>query len=462
VPDRVWICASRRADRLTAAADRVVRTGTKTMRRRAKPTKRGTWGSPYDCRDRHAVVFRPGCVARCLTYWTEKPYLWTARCPPAPCPGERELLRFRTRRRELLLTGVFVAGLLVASEPANAQPVQPSDDLAARVERLLASNDPTEVAWGAYTAAQYRVLSAVPLLTNALGQDFGGNSDVRHAAELAILDALVQLDASVPAETLRGSLSRWPVPTLILLNNATGDRDALLLQRLNATSGFEWQAIANFLLRSRPSGFAASLLRDLRLRINVYVTDEPQRGFGGAEGPNSESPTYVIAVRSGYPPTAEYQFSVARPGATILSIGPKTVYYTRHVRTSAPISSVTGWASSKPSDLDRIEYLNALVRQRVEMPPLAATKSVTVVWIDSESFRQQVLRHRTTVQELYRLAVSALISDGLLTKDESQRLTPNISIEIRDVRANKSESLPKIEGGGVAVRHRAGVGQKNS
>ena len=109
---------------------------------------------------------------------------------------------------------------------------------------------------------QYQVTSAVPLLIAALRRDLSADADTRGGTELAILEALVQLRARMPADVLRSSLGRWPLPTLILLDNATGDRDAIILQRLSVTTGFEWQAVGNLLLRSKPPGLAD---RDVKL-----------------------------------------------------------------------------------------------------------------------------------------------------------------------------------------------------
>ena len=181
------------------------------------------------------------------------------------------------------------------------------------------------MAWGAFFASQYRVIPAIPLLTDDLRRGFDSGSNEQRATELAILDALVQLGAHLQADALGASLNRWPIPTLILLSNASGDRDALLLERLSVTGGFEWKGIANLLLKSRPPGFAVRLLENLRLTLEVHVTDDPTRGIGSGLGGGVESgPNYELGV-PGFPPIAHYSFVPARPGATIFSTGPDTV-----------------------------------------------------------------------------------------------------------------------------------------
>jgi hypothetical protein len=258
----------------------------------------------------------------------------------------------------------------------------------------------------------------------------------------------------MPADVLRSSLGQWPIPTLILLDNATGDRDAILLQRLSVTTGFEWQAVGNLLLRSKPPGLAYQLLEGLQLQLTVYVTDQPNVGFGSGLGSSSEGCMVAIAA-PGFPPLAEYQFATAGPGATILSIGPETVYYVRRTQTPPIIPCQNGGRAEKPRDDDRVKYLNALVRAQVETVPLRQSTSVTVLWSNSDMFRQEVSRNRKTVVDQYQNVISVLVSTKRLTEDESRVLTPKITITVDDRRKNKSEPLPVLEErgrGAVSIR----------
>jgi hypothetical protein len=293
------------------------------------------------------------------------------------------------------------------------------------------------------------------LLIAALRRDLSADADTRSGTELVILDALVQLGAQVPVEGLRSSLGRWPIPTLILLDKATGDRDALLLRRLSVTAGFEWQAVGNLLMRSKPPGLAYQLLEGLQLQLTVYVTDQPNVGFGGGPGRSSEGCMVAIAA-PGFPPLAEYQFSTAGPAATILSIGPETVYYVRRTRTPPTIPCRSGGRAEKPRDDDRVKYLNALVRAQVETVPLRQSTSVTVLWSNSDMFRQEVSRHRKAAADQYHNVISVLVSTKRLTEDESRALTPHITITVDDRRKDKSEPLPVLEdrGAGPMRNHR--------
>jgi len=349
--------------------------------------------------------------------------------------------------RERTVTASLLAGMLLltcGAARSSAQPPQTFREATAAVNRLLQSSDVKDVAWGAFTSSQYHVVSAVPLLTAALGRELGANGDAGRAAELAILDALVQLDAHVPADALRPSLARWPIPTLILLANASGDRDALLLERFSATSDFEWRAIANLLLKSQPPGFAFRLLEGLRLSLTVYVTDDANRGFGSGLGAGAGCGNYALRV-PGFPPLAQYQFVVAGPGATILSSGPQTAYYARRMGGPGAMPPPAGSTVAKPSDADRVQYLNALVGTRAETATLRDRSSITVVWTNPQAFRQAISVQRQRVEDLYQDVVLFLVTSNRLTEDESRTLHPNITIAIEDRRGNNTESLPAVE-----------------
>jgi len=331
-----------------------------------------------------------------------------------------------------------------AVAPLNAQALPTVTDATAAANRLLQSSDPKEIAWGAFTAEQYHLSSAVPLLVGALARSHSADADPRGIAEFAVLDALVQLHSQVPADVLRGSLDRFPIPALILLDHATGDRDALLLPRLDVTTGFEWEAIANLLLRSKPPGFAMRLLDGLRLQLSVYVTDQAGTVLGSGFGGGTETDCMVASTAPGLPPMADYTFAAAGAGATILSIGPQTVYYVRHTFAVPIIPCSHVRRAQRPADDDRVTYVNALVKANYDAVPLRQLTSATVLWSTPDRFREELARHRQDVADQYRRIVSLLVSARCLTEDETRTLTPTISVTVVDERKNKSEPLPLL------------------
>src|SRR5262245_33521720 len=142
------------------------------------------------------------------------------------------------------------------------------------ISRRLRANDPKSVAWGGYLAGEHRVREAMPHLIATLesprlrqaGREWKG-------ARFAVLDALILLDAQPPADLLVRYYKEHREQVLILLSEPRAGRDDILLKSLKTESGILWYAIAGLLLETKASGFAAALIEDLRLRIDVSVVD---------------------------------------------------------------------------------------------------------------------------------------------------------------------------------------------
>ena len=309
-----------------------------------------------------------------------------------------------------------------------------------QVQALLQSFEEKDVAWGAFYAGQFKLRSTIPLLLDRLASVATNASS---PAELAILDALIQLDASVPAETLRLSFDSLPVQVLILLAHASEGRDDMLLSLLETTTGDRWAAAANLLLATRSPGLARQLLSDLQLKLMVTVIDEsgPVSGTGLGGGTTSCGAA-VILFADGFPPLADYQFSDERPGATLLALGPHPVYYVRTPGGSTNHYSPQHYERSQPSAFERIRYINSFFD--VRSGPLYETSFTTVVWKSADDLVRHVEAERLRLGAQYRSVVSALLSIGYLTPADASVLRPNIAIAVQDTREHSSTSLPHI------------------
>ncbi len=99
--------------------------------------------------------------------------------------------------------------LLVCSPSAYGQPIpgSPVAVVVAEAERQLRSDDAREVAGGAVVSAQYHVLALRPLIEAALTRTYDASGPSAWALEQALLDALVQLDARLPAAAVLQSVA---------------------------------------------------------------------------------------------------------------------------------------------------------------------------------------------------------------------------------------------------------------
>jgi hypothetical protein len=323
--------------------------------------------------------------------------------------------------------------------------------LTEQLQRQLGSDDLKEVAWGAYLAAQNQRRSLVPVLQERLAALPVTNGSVPPTdgslpAAMAILDALVQLDAKLPAQTLGPWFDRCPVQTLILLANASSGRDEQLLSLLESTSGSRWQAAANLLLMTKPPGFARWLLTGLRLRLTLFVTDQPGISIGSGSGGGSSGEDGNYSVRAeGFPPLADYRFAGAVPGATILALGPRPVYYIRRVEGPPGSYAPHGNGKSLVSNLDRVQYIDTLATGRYEAGPLFDEMSATVLWTNAQDLQQRIGEERRRVDSVYERVVSQLVVRGYLSPEEAVIFHPEIAVTVSDQRKNKSEPLPAVQ-----------------
>jgi hypothetical protein len=346
---------------------------------------------------------------------------------------------------------IVAAGfLLVCSPGVYGQPIpgRPLDAVVAEAERQLRSDDPREVAWGAVTSGQYHLLTLRPLIEAALTRRYDASGRTAWALEQALLDALVQLDARVPAAAVLPYFTRWPVQSLILLANSSEGRDAALLPLVSSTGGQAWNAVANLLLQTRPPGFAFRLFDGLRLKLNVQVIDVPNSTGvigGGSVGGVTERGGIVLTA-PGMPSIPHYLFAVEGPGAAVLAYGPVTVYFVRRVSPPPPtVQSPSELDAFRPTDFQRVRYINALVKRSVSTAPLYETNYAEIKWTNLEGFRAGIAEHRRRVEQTLRSFAALLVRSGDMTDEEARRLTPEVQITVIDRRTQSFGPLPAIQ-----------------
>jgi len=365
-----------------------------------------------------------------------------------------------------LLRRVATASLVFAalhSVRASAQATEPAATVQTNVEQvpgLLRSDDYKQMAWGAYLAGQYRVSAAVPLLEALLerieliddqrqnltpGRD--SQKIERIATALSALDALVQLNARIPAPSVERFFDRWPIQTLVLVGNAVSGRDEALLSMLERGAGPAWTAAANLLLETKPPGFAVRLLRRLTFHLNVTVVSKEDGIFGGTGlGFSGDEGCMYSVAAVGYPPMADYDFSPGRPGATVLAVGPHPVFYIRRPLPGPGFRPCGGWQppSRVPSDQERLDYVQALIAVRVETPRIFATTNESVVWAGARDFLRRIAVLRRRREGEYERLIEVLMFNGQLSRDESRAYTPAIDVRILDKRDDRSQALPAV------------------
>ena len=315
------------------------------------------------------------------------------------------------------------------------------------VRARLRSEIPSDIAWGAFLAAQYQLNDAVPLIVSRLQPSAWTFDAERLLTAAALLDSLIQLRARVPAESIISSCDVFAVQCVILLRTASDGRDEALISLLEKSHAEKWVAVANALLETKSPLLAARLLRGLQLTLDLHVSEDgrpmPVRFKGGILNGDG-APWYRPDT---FPPHAEYHFSHSPvTGAVVLARGPRVSYYTRDIIVN---SSVEKYFSSvgdpSDSDSDRVEYLAALADFPTFASDLRRVSRRVVQWRDANDLASRAAEGRAELVNLYDRLVRTLVERKLLTEQESDVLPPVIRVRVVDVRDNRTEPLPRIE-----------------
>lgn len=329
----------------------------------------------------------------------------------------------------LFLMSAATAACAFGQQPAPAPPAEAIEK--AVVTGLLASREPSQLAWGAYLAGNYQQKSAIPAIIPLLR--FADAS-----VQLAAMDALIRLDADVPKEDLSAFLTTNQVdPVLVLLARDPkrhGDFLMRLLDRqLNDT---EWVAVNSVLTAAPPPGFAARLLREWNFHFSIQVLDSYGSGSdGGCGWGGGETP----ARRPGYPPMFFYVIKEGiGTGDTVLATGPHPVSYQRKEPAGrfGPCISKDGY---------RRDYLRSLAGFNSDDKEVRAlTFGASIRWVDVTQYQEEAAALLADIQKSVSYIRTALIGRGLLTEEESTG-GPKLQVVVNDVRQDHHDPLPVID-----------------
>jgi hypothetical protein len=335
----------------------------------------------------------------------------------------------------LLLTNPNVKG----QEAVVPSPFSTVADANSEAVRLLSSQGNRERAWGAYLVGAHGLREHAPLLVSLLEDPniaAGGWEEgvVRQAA----LDALIRLDAQVPAETLLALSGYAPDEAVILLARAPEmNQQALLSLFMDGSPVARWLAVGNLLAGARAPGFAARLLAELKIEASVYVYErEDLRGYGA--GSNGGCGCGVETGPEGFPPVSFYELTTGdMRGAVLVAPGRRTVYYVR-----TPWRGCRGGPGGGRRDDMRVEYVAELLGTTEGELKLEASPFREVVCQDERQCRRSLAALRDEVVGGYADALKRLLDAGLLDQAEAAGLKPDITLRLNDWRDRRPFPLP--------------------
>jgi hypothetical protein len=179
------------------------------------------------------------------------------------------------------------------------------------------------------------------------------------------------------------------------------------------------------------------LLRDLRVRIHVSVSDNSVSGAGGAGGGG------VIGCggpghRPNFPPVYwNVLNNQGTRGDILLAPGPHPIYYRRTQSPSRSFSMID-------RDEYRIEYMAHLLSSAPERLPLKAQDYFAVQWQGSDHFLAIIAEARSKAQLAFQAVIRQLHDRKLVSARQTEGMKIGITWEIRDIREDRSTPLPAI------------------
>jgi len=344
-----------------------------------------------------------------------------------------------------------VAGLLLAiGAPAHAQSRTPgferrSDDPRSRTIAWLQSADPRQQAWGAWFSGRDVQPEMIPLLEQVVARRIASAAMADMAAADIALDALIQLNAAVPADLLLLVHERRPAQALVLLSHGGEDTADALATLMRSEKGLSWFAAANLALSRKQPRLAVALLDGMQITATLVVSESGTAGIGS--GSSVGIGCGAIGAAEGLPPWPSYGLtSFAASGVVVLAPGPTPVYYRRTVAPAGMAPAGSTVAIGGPSTADRLKYLAALARVDAATLPLSGNEQASLAWQGAAAIESEVVRVREDLRRRYAMLLGMLVNARVLTDDDAGALSqPQVSIIVHDIRQSRVPPLADVE-----------------
>jgi hypothetical protein len=370
-----------------------------------------------------------------------------------------------------------VCGLLAASAVFAQQPQAPTDpsailalqrhQTAELAATWLHSGEPRLQAWGAYVVLRDRHKELIPdLLALADAYEITGPPVLRtrrtqHHAMLAMLDTLIQLGATVSGDESKRLYTEFPAQSMILLSRAWTYPDSLdssnsiLLEIFRMEhSQLAWLAAGNILAERKAEGFAAAVLGNMTVHMNLVVTS-PRESMG-VSASSCCSDTFAVPPedRTAWPEIGTYALVEPGAGATLLADGADPAYYRRKVgRLYGDIEGGghCGNVIAYSWDLLRQHYVARMLGRAQEDPPLKASIYRTIMWESGKTYLARLRGYIRKQQDAFSEVANELKNDQLITQEETTAAKAHLEITIVDDRKDKSTPLPRAKNLGENV-----------
>jgi len=351
---------------------------------------------------------------------------------------------------------IFGFGLFAVGQKFADPPVPPT---AVQIQAWLRSGDPQSVAWGAHyvlvTKNQALVSELLSLADTwqpfsppkpdvAKRSSLTDNDVDRRDAMSAVLDALIQMDVSVPVETLRNLAPDFPNHVAVLLSRLPLEESETLsfdLYRSGVREGYGLQYVSAALLaQNPPAGFAAHLFSNIHNRATIFVIAPGAGEIGGGTAGDCFQST-ASSPRPRWPVFGTYTLSKENSRGSFLVVSGIDPIFALRSETTHYVGQACG---------SRV-YLGAeerrrLLAQMLKISPEAIDWQTelrrSIQFSSEQQFASDLRRFIAAQEEKYRVTAATLVAKGLLTTAEQDDSLPWLDIHLSDARGPGYAAIP--------------------
>jgi hypothetical protein len=261
----------------------------------------------------------------------------------------------------------------------------------------------------------------------------------------AVLDALIQLNAPVPADTLLNLAPDFESAVAVLLARMPiGESGPLSLDFYHSPPKPDspLQYVSAALEALHPgSDFAGELLAGINVQATVFVVLPGGERFG--RGGGSSCANFSEPDRDDWPLTGQYELSgVQSEGASVIVAGIDPIYVTR-VESTRYLGNGCGKRGAYLGPEQRRRLIAEMLDAPPEEIPWETTPQTTIEFESPEQFNAALLAFVEEQQHMYLATAEALEARKLLAPSEVPQSLPLLQLNLSDERADSTEPLRK-------------------
>jgi hypothetical protein len=268
------------------------------------------------------------------------------------------------------------------------------------------------------------------------------------AAIEAVADALIQIHADLPAETIMHLYPQLPAQAIILLSRAP-DNTAPLLEIFRTTPYRDlWLAAGDLLAVHPPPGFARSLIEGFTVSFVFQVVAPPDQAYRSEGGGGCASDSFMTREDAfiDWPKTRMYALMTHDAPLNIFAPGIHPVGFRDWVTTDYRDAWTDGDCFPAASLDWRAGLIAQLQGQNLDDLPLKPEIKEAVPYISVELFQERVKTAIDEQSQALANVLESLVQAGFLSVQDSTELHLQCRIEIQDKRPQPGAPLPEIEG----------------